>query len=760
VRGVDEERLPSVAVALTLLLAAASGASGAAAASVSPATSAPTASAVETGPYSSPTYNPVYSSEKNSVRTAKSVLAARAPLASRGATGRAPGENDSANATVRHRNPGRVGEESRASDVGSWLQDRMVERLVRSVDVSERNADRARRLVGNDSEFDEFADKYAELRGESPGEGRNLSALDGVGAIQSAFLADVTEYRTTLRRYQRVRENGTTARERRLAHALERRLAAVNRSAASLRRSYGTVSSGPAASSGRATSSARRNATANAARQIEAVREDVLATQRTVRNRTLVRTTLSVEAVSADRSFTDRVTLRGRLVTAASGDPVSSREVRLRVENRTVRTATNATGHFAVGYRPTLASVGDRTRTVQFRPANSSRYLRANASARFGVERVEPAVRIGNYTRSVGFGDSLTVAGTVAAANVSTGGVGVVATLAGVPVGRTTTEPNGSLALRTDVPANVSTGEREVRVRLANSRFGAANATAPVTVEPTATDLSLTEVRRVDENLFVSGRLTAPDGAPLPNRTVQLAVGGTAVDTVTTNATGGYAEVVSVPSSASDGANATVNASYAPVGENLRPSRAAATVAFETTEETGFDYALALRVVGLLGLAVIGVVLARRLGDDWGLTDDRTPASAESDRSTTVPADADRSADALLDAAAERLDGSVADDAPPHATDAAAADEAALLAYAAVRKRLGGSVRHSAAGTHWEFYADCREEGLPADRLGDLKRLTETYERAAFAPESVSGSEAIRAVETGRAVEADRTVGR
>ncbi|WP_135854101.1 DUF4129 domain-containing protein [Halorussus salinus] len=746
-RGVDGERLRSVAVALLLLAAAASGASAAGA-------STPSASASETGTQSFETNKYLPGTEEYDFSISRPVSKAGTPAV--GARGSAvgaqetttPGGNDTANATVRHRNPGRVGEGSNASDVGSWLQDRMVERLVRSVEVSERDADRARRIVGNDSQFEEFADKYAELKGESSGGDRNLSDLDGVGAIQSAFLADVNDYRTTLQRYQRVRENGTTDRERRLAHALERRLSAVNRSAAALRESYANVSSRGAASS------AERNATTNASRQIEAVREDVLTTQRTVRDQTLVRTDLSVEARSANRSFTDRVTLRGRLVTAATGTAVGPRNVSLRIENRTVRTATNATGHFEVGYRPTLASVGDRTRTVQFRPANSSRYLRDNATVRFGVERVEPAVELRDYAESVGFGDSLTVAGTVAAENVSTGDVAVVATLAGVPMGRTTTAPNGSFDLRTAVPANVSTGERRLRVRLADSRFSAANATAAVTVEPTPTDLSMTELRRVNGSLFVSGRLTAR-GAPLPNRTVQLAVGGTAVGTVTTNATGGYAEVVSVPSSVSDRPNATVNASYAPVGENLQSSRADATVAFEETGGNGLDYPLALRVAGLLGLAVIGVVLARRLGgDDWSLGDDETPApaSAASDLSATVPGDADRSADALLDAAAERLDGDAAASDPT--TDPA--DEAALLAYAAARKRLDGAVGRSSAETHWEFYADCRDGGLSAERADDLKRLTETYERAAFAPEPVSESDAARAVATASDLEPAR----
>ncbi|UPV76648.1 hypothetical protein M0R89_19140 (plasmid) [Halorussus limi] len=723
-RGVDGERLGSVAVAVTLLFAAASGAVAAG------------ASAPETGEPSSSVTRDVPTADESSSATSgasswtdqPASRADGAVVAAQGTTTRPPGGN---NTTVHHRNPGRVGEGSNASDVEAWLQDRMVERLVRSINVSERNSERARRLVGNDSKFEEFADKYAELKSDAASDDRNLSDLDGVGAIQSAFLADVQAYRTTLQRYRNARENDTIRRERRLAHELERRLAEVNRSAAALRRSYANVSTGSG------------DDTANVTRQIGAVRADVVAAQQTVRNQTLVRTRLSVRAVTQNGSFTDRVRLRGRLVTAANDSAIASRNVTLRIENRTVETRTNETGHFAVAYRPTLASVGDRVRSVRFRPANASRYLHDNATVRFGVERVRPEIAVTNRTRTVGFGDSLVVDGTVTAENVSTGGVPVAVTLAGFPVGRTTTAPNGSFDFATTVPANLSTGERRVRVRIADPQFRAANATVPVTVEPTVTALSMTEVRRMNGSLLVSGRLATEGGTPLPNRTLQLSVGGTAVGTVTTNATGGYAQVVPVPSSVAGSSNANVSASYSPIGGNLEPSRANATVTFETADGGPLDYPLALRVAGLLGLAVIGVVLAWRLGgDDWGIGDDATPETAAADLSETIPADTEQSADALLDVAKDYL-------------EAGDNDDAVLLAYAVARVRLEELVGSTSVETHWEFYEQCREAGLGEEHLDNLKLLTKAYEIAAFAPKSVSETTVVKAVEVAHVIRSD-----
>lgn len=56
-------------------------------------------------------------------------------------------------------------------------------------------------------------------------------------------------------------------------------------------------------------------------------------------------------------------------------------------------------------------------------------------------------------------------------------------------------------------------------------------------------------------------------------------------------------------------------------------------------------------------------------------------------------------------------------------------------------------------GTHWEFFVACREAGLDDDRIDTLRRLTETYERAAFSPRTVSETSANWVVEAAAAVD-------
>ncbi|WP_048077048.1 DUF4129 domain-containing protein, partial [Halorubrum sp. AJ67] len=71
-------------------------------------------------------------------------------------------------------------------------------------------------------------------------------------------------------------------------------------------------------------------------------------------------------------------------------------------------------------------------------------------------------------------------------------------------------------------------------------------------------------------------------------------------------------------------------------------------------------------------------------------------------------------------------------------------DEAARIAYAAVRARLSRSTDDTAA-THWEFYRRRRDEdGVDSD---GLKAVTEAYEQAVFAPHGVPSETADNAVD-------------
>jgi len=640
-----------------------------------------------------------------------------------------PGRN---NSTVAHRNPDEVSDEGNLSDVQTWLAREMAGQLSRSVNASEEDRERARQLVGNDSEYARLAEQYGEVTEGSSGEATGRNRFSEVGLLQQEFFTNVQEYRETYRTYEEVRSGNATSenepsrnatlRTRRLAHELERRADSVNRTAVRLNRSYRNLSS------------ARQDGQ-NFTRTIGRIRGNVTETQISVRNRTLVRTELSVRTEQSAASFADPATLVGRLRTA-NGTPVADRNVTLKIDNRTLRTATDEDGRFRVEYRPILASAGERERSVSFRPGNESLYAGADASVRFSVERVAPTVTVSTSSGTVRYGEALAVEGRVAADGVGAPDVPLVLTVGGVPVERLRTEANGSFEAAPRLPANVSAGSRQVRVRLALDNvtrndgpiaLAPANATAPVAVESTPTSLSITEARTLDDSVSVTGRLLAADERPVPNRTVSVVVGETTVGTATTNANGEFATAVELPESVRAGAEVSVIVRYFE-GGNLESSRTDATVSLPDSDSALSDDTVPLGMAGLLFLTVFGVAVWRLRADDA-----ETLAAERADDAEEIAGVARRSPEELLDSATASL-------------DAGAFDAAVVTAYAAVRSRFDETLESRHPRTHLEFYAACRDADLPDDRLETLAQLTERYERAAFASESVSETEAEEAL--------------
>ncbi|WP_276302464.1 hypothetical protein [Halorussus lipolyticus] len=638
----------------------------------------------------------------------------------------APRRNDSA---VPHRNPRAVSEESDLGEVQTWLVREMSGELSRSANESEENRERARRLVDNDSEYARLADQYAELTNGTPGENAEDSRFSTVGLLQREFFAELESYRETYRTYRQARDlnatrTNSTVRTRRLAHRLERRAESVNRTAIRLNRSYANLSS------------ARQGRFRHVTRTIGRLRANVTDAQMTVRNQTLVRTDLSIRTEESTVSFANPATLVGRLRTA-NGTPVADRNVTLRIGNRTLDATTDASGRFSLAYRPTLASVGERRRSVAFRPDNESMYVGANASVRLAVQRVTPTVGLSTSPGRVSYDEALTVEGRVGTDGVGAPAVPLVVTVGGVRVALLQTGPDGSFEASRRLPANVSTGDRQVRVRLgpdAVSRDGGgrgslapANATVPIRVESTPTSLSITEARTLDESAFVAGRLVAGSDRPVPNRTVSVVVGGTTITTARTNATGAFAATVELPERARSGGAGRVVVRYSEIG-NLESARANDTLSSVGSGPVLSDD-LPLGVAGLVFLTVFGVVV-------WRLRSEDPHGFAEETRESDGDAEIARhSSEKLFDSAVSSL-------------DAGAFDAVVVLTYAAVRSEFGEEVHSQGPQTHLEFAAVCRDADLLGDAdLETLARLTELYECAAFASGSVSEAEAREALE-------------
>lgn len=632
--------------------------------------------------------------------------------------------------TVYHRNPEEVG--GGVSEAEVWLASEMANRLSRSVDLSQSQRQRARQIVSNSSEYAELAQEYAAA---TDGSDEQVATFSDIGVAQRDLLATVGTYRTVHDRYSEVRQGDNRTRELRLAHELGRLARDVNRSTADLLEMYANLS---------ANSSVNLRNTPD---QIRNLRANVTRTQQQVRERSLVETRLRVDAVEPNGSFADPLAFEGRLTTGG-GEPLADRNVTIEVGNESVEATTDRRGRFALDYRPVEARAETGVRTIRYRPANASRYASSSQRVRLDVNQVEPNVTISDRPDGVGYGERFVVEG-----RVGKNGVGAAVPLnvsvGDVKLNTTESADDGSFRGVAELPSNVTAGDRPLRVgvNLTGRALAGTATSVPVTVERTATDLSITAARQRENTVLVAGRLTTDDGAALENQTVELRVGGATAE-ATTNATGGYSTSVTIPPQVQGESSVEVRAVYEDDESNLRAARTDATVEVETASSSLPVRETLLRLAGVLGASVVGALLVRRYKpDQWPSFGD--DADAESGTDPDAPDDrgvadaADPEAEAAFDAAL---------DSARDERDAGAHDAAVVAAYEAVRASLGESLgdrsaSNRSAATHWEFYADCRAAGMGDDRLDRLEELTARYEQAAFAAESVPGETADEAVE-------------
>lgn len=625
----------------------------------------------------------------------------------------------------RHRNPADVDEDGDLAATGEWLADRLADRLGDgAVRIDRGQYEAARRVVGD--EFDSRLARLVDVAGETgtARDDRVASRLSDARDRQRRFTEAVADYRETRRAYRAARRAGNETRARALARELERAARTVNRTGGALSGDYAALTNDTDADLDAAVTAVR------------STRRNVTDSQSSIRSETFVGTRLVAVAPARTVSFVEPLPVVGRL-RAADGTALANRSVRLRVGTRTVRTRTNATGGFRVRYRPTLLAANATAVRVRYRPRNGSRFLGSEASVPVAVERVAPAVSVAAAPSPAGFGDRLSVSGSVTAAGVGVPSVPVVVHVGGTRVARVETAPNGSFAASVRLPAGVGTGDRAVRatVALSDRAIARANGSAVVTVRSTPAALTAAvRNRSAVAAAEVTGRLTA-DGRPVAGRPVAVRVDGSVVRTVTTDEDGRYAADLPTTSGASRSVRGgvTVTVVHDGTGSNVGNATARATlrsgggdggeglaVLGAVVRAAGRPVPLA---VGALALGVVGAgfvaVRRRRVAPDSGGDAGTAPEVGGSDAPTP------------LAAARGRL-------------DAGEPADAIHLAYLAVREELtdgpGGRAR-----THREFReAAATPDGDAADALA---RLTDAYERAAFAPGTPERATAVDALE-------------
>jgi hypothetical protein len=671
------------------------------------------------------------------------------------------GNETTAAAGVRHRNPSEVREEGNVTELESHLSRLLATRLGDSIVRLDRGEyDRARQLVG--PEYDSILDRYVSVSRERRGE--RESRFEEAGRTQREFVDSVAEYRQKREAYQTAKQAGDEVRARELARDLN---TVADRSVASRDRlveDYTTIQSDTGL-----------NFTAELS-QVEALADEIENEQAQIRSVEFFTTTLTLEEAEAAGSFENPIVVSGR-VTSPDGTPEPFGPARFTVGARPYTTRVADDGAFEFAYRPTAVPVGRQTLDVAFVPRNDSVYLGSNTTMTATVEQSTPTVTVDTAPTRTAFGAAYRVVGRVTVGDVPVDGTEVTLWMGGTRLNATETNETGIVAFTGLLPAAVPAGDRTVRVGLAEAGRALAptSADVPVVVEATGTALTLDADLEALESVAVSGSLTTTNGDVVARQPVDLSFDGSVVGTVVTDSDGGFETVLWVPPDLGTGGELTVEAAFDGDGTSLEPTREtdSVTLPVRRSGAAADDPAgLQSSFAGLLGidaealgdgvvarlLAIVlsaplwsgGVVVAsvvasvlayrRRVGADatGGAPGDGDGASA-----APTDTDADGGSIAVADLPAVLLGVARARLAAGDPVDAVE------YSYLAARLWFVHARGVPKRGTHRQFLRSADADRSLADsERARLSDVTTRYERAVFSPTSPTEEDASSAIDT------------
>jgi urease beta subunit len=455
---------------------------------------------------------------------------------------------------------------------------------------------------------------------------------------------------------------------------------------------------------------------------VQASQANISARQAAVREAVFVPTALSVDVRSTNVSFRNPLAVSGRL-QMTNGTALSTQPVSFEVGNQTVRTRTDAAGAFSFTYRPVALPLDTSALDIRYVPDETMPYLDANTTVNVSVSAVEPAITVSPSPTAVGYNDTLSVSGRVAVEETGVSNVSVLVFAEGRLLGNATTDGDGTLAFNTSFPAEVEPGTRSIQVRvpLRDRVIEPANGSASITVRERATALSVDSTVFAGRTVRVTGQLVLADGRGIANRSVSIDTDGEKLATVSTGTDGAINTTVMVPAEAAGG-DANISARFDGRGLKLDSSDARTTVSIATSGGPPWLWLLGggLLVVIAVGAGGGAILWRRRSGSDADGSEPIFAGVVGADSTADVSSEID--AETLLSAAREQLPNDP--------------DRAVRLAYAAARASLEGPPD----GTHWEFYRAAAEASSESF-ASMLRTVTEGYERASYATDSVSASE-------------------
>lgn len=501
-------------------------------------------------------------------------------------------ETPSDNETLQHEDPDSANEGGDTDSVRRWLEGSLSSRLSESaIRIEQGEYEQGRELLGDS--YDDVLGKYVDVAGETDGGGDDESAeqFQQAKENQRELSSDTEEYRETVREYREARQNGNETRARRLARDANRLATNINQTVTSLNRTYGDVSNETGVD------------VTDTVQALGNIKRNVTTQQADINEDLFEETNLAVSVRESSVSFANPARVTGQ-ITLENGTALAQRNVTLQISGRTVLAQTDTEGRFSTRYRPTVVPLGPQNLTVTYLPTNDSVYLASSATIAVDISQTDPDISLDDPPQTVSFGDSVSIAGVVAANGTGGQNVPVSITLDGVRLDTVQTASDGTFTTTVRVPAGVRNGSRTLRARvpLEDRALAPANVTRQVTVESTATSLTLTGEMQDEDSVRALGRLTTQDGTPVANQRITLAVGDERLGTVRTGESGQFNETVPIPPavrSDTEADTATLVASYATREANLEPAQATTAIQIVPLQMGGKAGTMCSRYCGL-----------------------------------------------------------------------------------------------------------------------------------------------------------------
>ncbi|WP_253184607.1 hypothetical protein [Natrialba sp. SSL1] len=648
-------------------------------------------------------------------------------------------ETDDENETVRHQNPDTYSGDDGDDELDQWLSGWLSGQLEESaVEISEGQYETANEYI--DDEFEERLGQYVDVAGETSDDDDDESeAYEEAQQDQQDLSDSVAEYEETQDEYEEAREDGDDERARELARELEELSAEIEELSQSVQSHYGVIEE--------ATGTDLTDASA----AIESTNQSVQADQEQIREAEFDETTIRITAVeSTTVSFITPLTATGEIETA-DGDPVAGEPIQLNVGNQLIETETDDSGEFEFDYRPISIPAGETNLTVSYLPDGGSPYFGSETSVGVNVEQVEPTLTITSVDpETVAYNDTLGVEAELQAGEQEIDDVPLTVTLGEEDLGVAALDA-GELVFdgASTVPAAVPSGEQNLTVSLPFEERALESVTTETTVTVTETDPELsvaaTQSETDADELNVTGDITVA-GSGVEGQSIQIAVGGTPLESVTTEGSGEFETTIAVPEDDTD--EVEVTAVYSGDGTNLASAEATTVAAIVQGSAGSTESSLpgssrsswlwlagGVLLIGTVGVGGLYWYRSRRPAEEpVDHPRDETPGT----EAPTASVDSELTAESesslvqpLFSEATDRL-------------DEGDTEGAVQTGYAAVRQSLESELDSAQATsyTYWEFYRQFENNTDTPTVTDSLRTVTQGYEQATFDVSGISKHEA------------------